>query len=284
MKKLYFVVAPFIVLFCICTAFVSLKFHDKSSNGILSQTGSPGEGLCSGCHGGGPSATTISINATPSFSNNEFIQGQLYTITVTVAGSGYPKFGFGCEILSASTNTNAGLMQNPGSGVKLLTGGNGRRNAIQSTPKIGTGTADFTFDWIAPSDGIGVRIFAIGNCVNGNGNTSGDFARTISLTLSTPTITGVEQQKGLSLRNFQVFPNPVQDKINVSYGLSDPKHVKIQLSSVTGQIVAELLNEKQENGMYTKNLNVPSDVASGVYFLKILADNENVAQRLVVIK
>src|SRR5688572_16248038 len=107
MKKVYFVASVLVLFFCVCTAFVSMTFHNKSSNGITGQTGSPGEGTCSGCHGGGSNATTVSINADPAFVSNEYIQGQTYTITVTVSGAGYSKFGFGTEILHLGTNTNA---------------------------------------------------------------------------------------------------------------------------------------------------------------------------------
>lgn len=284
MKKLYFVIVPFLALIIFCSAFVSLKYHGKTSTGIVGQTGSPGEGTCSGCHFGGSNATTVSINAVPSFTNNEFVQGQTYTITITVAGTAYNTFAFACEILEVGTNVNAGLMQNPGGGVKLLTAGNGRRNALQTGPKAGTGTADFSFEWVAPSNSNNVRFYAVGNCVNANGNTGGDFARTISLTLSTPSVTSIDEQKEISLNGFQMYPNPVQDKINVSYGLSDTKHVNVQLTSITGLVVAQLLDDEQESGLHSKSLDIPSNVASGMYFLKVMTDNKIVAQRLVSIR
>lgn len=284
MKKLYFVIFPFAFLFIFCSAFVSFKYHGKNSNGIVGQVGSPGEGTCSGCHFGGSNATTVSINAIPSFTNNEFVQGQTYTITITVAGTAYNSFAFACEILAIGSNTNAGLMQNPGSGVKLLNAGNGRRNALQTGPKAGVGTADFTFEWVAPLNSNSVRFYAIGNCVNANGNTGGDFARTISLTLTTPTVTSIKEHKEVSLNGFHVYPNPFEDKINVSYCLTDPKHVNIQLCSIAGETVAQLLDEKQENGLYNNRLDIPINVASGMYFLKIMADTKIVAQRLVSIR
>ncbi|MBK6521740.1 MAG: T9SS type A sorting domain-containing protein [Sphingobacteriaceae bacterium] len=284
MKKLYFVIFPFIALSIICTAFVSMKFHSKSSGGIDSRNGSPGEGTCSVCHSTGSNATTVSINVTPSLTSNEFTQGQTYTITITVAGSGYSKFGFGCEILEKPSNTNAGLMQSPGSGVQLINGSNGRKNALQTAPKNGSGTADFTFEWIAPSNSNSVTIYAVGNCVNGNGSTSGDFARAVSLTLTTPTVTALGEQKEASLKGFNLYPNPAQDKIHLSYSLIDPKNVKIQLSSISGEVVAELMNEGQTNGIHAKNLDIPAHLAAGVYFLKVFTDDQSVAQRLVVIK
>ncbi|MBK7310490.1 MAG: T9SS type A sorting domain-containing protein [Sphingobacteriaceae bacterium] len=284
MKKLYLVIFPFIALSIICTAFVSMKFHGKSSGGIDSRNGSPGEGTCSNCHSGGSNATTVSINVTPSLTSNEFTQGQTYTITITVAGSGFSKFGFGCEILEKPSNTNAGLMQSPGSGVQLINGSNGRKNALQTAPKNGSGTADFTFEWIAPSNSNSVTIYAVGNCVNGNGSTSGDFSRAVSLTLTTPTVTALGEQKEASLKGFNLYPNPAQDKIHLSYSLIDPKTIKIQLSSIAGEVVAELMNEGQANGIHAKTFDIPTDLAPGVYFLKVFTDNESVAQRLVVIK
>ena len=284
MKKLYFVLFASISVFMICSAFISVKYHNKSSGGITGENGSPGEGTCSGCHGGGSSATTVAINAVPAFTNNEYVQGQTYTITISVTGTSYTKFGFTSEILFTPTNTNAGTMSGPGAGVILANGPSGRKNAVQNTPKIGAGTADFVYQWTAPTNGANtLRIYAVGNCVNGDGSSGGDFARATSLFLSTPAITQAEQQKLVALKSFNVYPNPAQDEVNVSYNLSDTKNVSIQLFSITGQIVAELLNEKEENGVYSKKLDIPADVEPGMYFLKVYADSKTVAQRLVSI-
>jgi hypothetical protein len=282
MKKVYVALAALVLFSLMSTAFVSMKFHGKSSSGIAGETGSPGEGTCSGCHGGGSSSTTVSINANPAFTGNEYVQGQIYTITIVVDGSGYSKFGFGCEILQTSNNANAGTMSNAGAGVKFLNSGT-RKNAVQTTPKTGTNTASFSFQWTAPTNGQDCKIYAVGNCVNGNGSTNGDFSRTTSLALTTPTITSIAQQKQISLQGFNVFPNPVQDKINVRYVLNEPKHVRIQLISIKGEEIAQLLEEEQQNDEYTKSLDVPAGINSGIYFLKVIGDDKILAQRLVSI-
>lgn len=284
MRKLYFALISSVALFTICTAFISVRYHSKSSFGITGQNGSPGEGTCSGCHSGGSTSTTVSINAVPAFTNNEYIQGQTYTITVTVSGTSYTKFGFTSEILFTPSNTNAGVMSGPGAGVVLANGPSGRKNAVQSSPQTGAGTYDFTYQWTAPTNGFNVRIYAVGNCVNGNGSSSGDFARATSLTLTTPTITGAEQQKMNPLKGFNVYPNPAQDQINVSYSLMDAAKVSIQLCSITGELVAELFSEQQESGVHGKKLDIPTGVSSGMYFLKVNADSKTVAQRLVSIQ
>lgn len=220
----------------------------------------------------------------PAFTNNEYVQGQTYTITVTVAGAAYTKFGFSSEILFTPSNANAGTMANPGAGVSLANGPSGRKNAIQNSTKTGAGTADFTFEWTAPTNGFNVTIYAVGNCVNGNGSTSGDFARATSLTLTTPTVTNLAGKETQTLRGFELFPNPAQNNINVSYGLTESTNVCIQLCSITGEIVAELLNEQQEPGPYSKKLDIPLNVTKGLYFLKVNGNSKIVAQRLVGIR
>ena len=57
------------------------------SSGIAGKTGSPGEGTCANCHSGGGGTTTLSISASPSFTANQYLPGQNYTITVTVLNS-----------------------------------------------------------------------------------------------------------------------------------------------------------------------------------------------------
>src|ERR1035437_6964799 len=92
-----------------------LSVHARG--GQASSTGSPGElGTCSrsGCHGAGnggladnagPGSVTITSNPAMA-GGNQYVAGQTYTMTVTVAETAKPRFGFACEILDNSGSTN----------------------------------------------------------------------------------------------------------------------------------------------------------------------------------
>ncbi len=281
MKKTVISALVMLIVLFSGTAFIKIK----SSNGIASETGSPSEGNCGGCHGGGFSlASGSTISATPSFTNNEYLPSQVYTMSITFAASGFNNYGFGCEILNSSNNTNAGTMQNAGPGVKFLNGFGGRKNAVQTVPKNGTGAATFTFEWVAPSVQETVKIYAAGNCVDLNGNTSGDFPlQAAVVTLTTSAFTGIKENTTSSLSAFNVYPNPATDKINLNYNLKEESLVSVELVSINGQQVTSLINEKQLAGDYQRSVLIPHTMASGVYFLKISANNQKVAQRLITV-
>src|SRR5688572_9187434 len=179
-KKFIACVLAAIVLTC------SSAYVIKSSGGLAGYTGSPGEVTCGtpGCHGGGASAASgITLTATPSFSLGEYMPDSVYQISIQMSATGFSRFGFGCEILGKN-NTNAGTMQLPGPGVKFLNAFNGRRNALHTIPKL-AGTASFDFQWVAPSTPDTVTFYVMGNAVNGNGSTSGDFPLApVSMSLS----------------------------------------------------------------------------------------------------
>ena len=121
-----------------------------NNGGIANRTGSPGETTCVACHSGGAGTTIISISATPSFSANQFVIGQTYTVSCTVSNSAFTKFGFDAEILDVS-NVNAGNITAGLSGVQIINAT--RRNVTQTTPKTGSGSAVFEFVWVAPLSG-----------------------------------------------------------------------------------------------------------------------------------
>ena len=274
----------------------------KSATGYAGYTGSPGEQTCSGggaCHGGGSSSVSgITITSVPAFSVNgnsdtEYLPDSTYQINLTVSAAGFTRYGFDCEILDINS-ANAGTMQNPGSGVKFLNAF-GRRNAVHSTPKIAaTGIASFTFKWKAPVSSTGdATIYAIANAVNGNGTTSGDFVLspvTKLLVEGTPPPPPIDTTSTVGVKEIfssvskvSVFPNPANDITNISYNLSQPKTITIQLIDIKGNVIKQLYNQENEPGFHTQILNLQG-IASGVYFIKTSADQQKVSQKLITVQ
>ncbi len=273
----------FIGITSICILAIGSAFVVRDSTGKAGQTGSPSEGTCAQCHAGGVSiASGATIAAIPAFTNNTYVPGTTYTMNIIVGAVSFSNFGFGCEILNSS-NTNAGTMQNAGSGVKFLNAGNGRKNAVHTTPKAGTELVNFSFEWVAPASG-NVNIFAVGNCVNLNGNFTGDLVVTssVALTAQTPTNTGLSESMQ-EISGFSFYPNPAKDQINFNYNLMESGSVTIDLVSINGQLISQLINEKQAAGLQKRTVYLPSNIASGVYFVKTSYNGKQVSQKLISI-
>jgi len=260
-----------------------------SSSGIAGYTGSPGEQNCSSCHSGGTSAAAgTTITSVPSFTANEFEPGTTYAITVQLAAAGFNRYGFGCEILNAS-NANAGTMQNAGSGVQFLFSGQ-RRNAVQTTPKAGTGGTTFSFDWVAPLVGDTATIYVAGNAVNNNNSSSEDFViPPIKRQLKArqqpvdTTITSIKENRMKDLSNLTLYPNPAANVSTISYVLSSNQQVSIQLLDLKGKVIKTFVDEKQLSGAHQIFLDL-QDVAQGLYFVKTSLANQKVSQKLITIQ
>lgn len=283
-----------ISLLGILTVFAPSAYVMKDSNGKAGYTGAPGELTCSGggsCHNGGSSATKgVTLSAIPSFTADQYMADSTYVINIQVAAAGFNWYGFGCEILD-SLFANAGTMQLPGSGVKLLNSGAGRRNATHTTPKNGTGGTSFSFQWTAPSSGR-VNFYFCCNSVNHNGSTTGDlpipgFAALYPAPLppvdTTVNTVGLNNSAINALTRFHVFPNPVSEFVNVSYSLKQDAEVTIDLLSIEGVKVCEVYSANQGPGTYSQIVKIP-DLSAAVYFLRINMNGEKVSQKLITVR
>lgn len=267
-----------ISLSLLATAMVSLTAFVKIySGGIVGVTGSPGEGLCSGCHAGGSGVTSVNISATPAFVGNQYQPGQTYTIELTVSNNAFGLFAFDCEILT-TTNTNAGTMATPFAGVQFANSGV-RKNATHTGPKSGTGSATFEFTWVAPTSGS-ARIYVAGNAINGTGSTGGDTPGNANLLL-TPNLVGVSEQVASSA-NFNLYPNPVINDFKMQYTLVGQGNVKATLYNLRGQEVKILFDEDQSVGIHSVSANLPQDLQAGIYMVKLSVNDAPYAQRMLV--
>jgi len=264
--------AGIIVLFC--------AFNILHSGGEAGATGSPGEGSCTGCHGGGPSVTTVSISATPAFTNNSFDPLTNYTITVAVSNPSLSAFGFDCEILGAG-NSSIGTMTNAGTGVQFATAFNGRKNATHTTPKSGGGGASWTFQWLSPASG-NATFYAAGNSVNLDGGTSGDRVGTTSLALSNIN-TALTKNPGEAVHGISVFPNPATDLASVSYYLSSEQNLNIELTDISGKAIKTIVNEKLQAGPHSNIIDLKG-ISKGIYFIKTSSAGEKISQKLISVQ
>lgn len=81
----------------------------------------------------------------------------------------------------------------------------------------------------------------------------------------------------------QNYPNPFNPSTNINYGLTENTQVRLEVYNMMGQKVAELVNTRQNAGVYTVNFNA-SALASGVYFYRLQAGNFVQTQKMILVK
>jgi len=283
MKKL--IVATSII---VLASFLSLAFDISDKNGKAGYTGAPGESTtCSNCHTGGSAAASgILLSAVPAFSNGTgFYADSVYKITISTYATGYTKYGFDAQFLNSS-NTQAGTLKSAGSGVKFSTLGS-RRHAIHSAVmSAASGTAAFTFTWQAPATG-NATLYAIGNAVNGDNTTSGDYViAPVNFPLEALELPEDPIDVGLTDHSFMasglnIFPNPAQEHLKISFVLSQPAPIELALYGIDGRWIKNLHQGMGSTGLNTHDVNL--DVPAGLYFIKVISNSQQQNSKLITV-
>lgn len=179
----------------------TVSHYDDDEDGKAGHNGSPGEQTCakSNCHNtytlnSGTGSVNISVAG---MTNWQYVPGQTYNVSVTVAQNNVSLFGFGFEAL-LSSGANAGtLTAGVGSHALNSTVNANSRKTITHLLDAGASANShtFSFTWVAPTNGAAVTFYAAGNAANNNGGDSGDYIYTTSQALTAvivpnaPTIT-----------------------------------------------------------------------------------------------
>jgi uncharacterized protein (DUF608 family) len=81
----------------------------------------------------------------------------------------------------------------------------------------------------------------------------------------------------------QNYPNPFKAVARIQYGLSKDAHVRINLYNISGQKVKVLVDESQEAGYHSIGFNA-GNLAGGIYFYKIEANDFSETRKMILIK
>jgi hypothetical protein len=81
----------------------------------------------------------------------------------------------------------------------------------------------------------------------------------------------------------KVFPNPVEDQVNLVIKLDRESNFSVKIMDLLGNEVVTLANERAAAGEQTKTYNIPERLNPGIYFLKIISGSETVVKRISVL-
>ncbi|WP_243718115.1 T9SS type A sorting domain-containing protein [Pedobacter changchengzhani] len=81
----------------------------------------------------------------------------------------------------------------------------------------------------------------------------------------------------------KIYPNPVDDQLNIILSLSRDTPVAIKIIDLLGNEVVTLSNERLNAGEQTKTFTIPSRLTAGIYFLRVIAGSESQVKRISVL-
>ena len=270
-----------ILLLACATTVVLMTSSVLKDDGISGYaTGQPN---CTGCHTGtlNSGGGSIAVTSSPAFVGGAYIPGTVYTMSVTVARTGSTIFGLDVEALNASNANSGTLAITNATETKILASGAKKDITHQKNGGVATNTKTFQFSWTAPAKGTGTATFyATGLAGNKNGSTSGDYVYTTKLAVTEGTSTSVNNTDATS--TFSVYPNPAAEKIDLSYSLNSNSMVTCNIYSLTGTLVAKLLDEQQNAGIKNISFTMPAGISKGIYVIKLNTGEHTIAKKLII--
>lgn len=84
----------------------------------------------------------------------------------------------------------------------------------------------------------------------------------------------------------QNTPNPFNPSTLISYELKSPSSVKLTVFTMTGQLVAKLIDEQQTAGNYTVEFNAMNypELSTGIYFYKLETQYSQDIKKMILAK
>ena len=150
-----------------------------SSDPPLGKTGAPGEGTCSGCHGGGPGGGSIGVKSS---SGTTYHPGTKQHLTVTIADPNADTWGY--ELTAVQTKkgiVGAGKFKatDKNSDVRAA---NGKSYGAQINDLSGkTGKVTYKIDWTPPKKNVGkITLYFAANAAGGAGESEYNSSLTLS--------------------------------------------------------------------------------------------------------
>jgi hypothetical protein len=142
-------------------------------------------------------------------------------------------------------------------------------------------------------DSTGVHIYSLGVHEHWNNATDKKYTRNLGTgngielkSVEQGTTTGVANQENRAPEYFtlyQNYPNPFNPTTNISYSIPTNSRVVIKIYNVAGREVEIIENSERSAGTYTITFDA-KQLASGVYFYTLTANNHSASKKFVLMK
>jgi photosystem II stability/assembly factor-like uncharacterized protein len=103
------------------------------------------------------------------------------------------------------------------------------------------------------------------------------------LHLADSTLVSVKDPVESGSLRVSAFPNPFSGSTSISYSLEEECQVNLIVYNYAGQMISELVNERQSKG-YQKATWNGENLPSGIYFYRLIADNLSASGKIEKIK
>ncbi len=115
------------------------------------------------------------------------------------------------------------------------------------------------------------------------GTSSNYFPKLFKTTNGGVGIININSEIPSSYSLLQNYPNPFNPTTNIKFQIAKSGNVKLIVFDILGKEVATLINESLQPGTYETTFDA-SNIASGIYFYKLITDGFSETKRMIAIK
>lgn len=265
-------------------------------------TGAPGESTCAtaGCHSSTPKNVTANFapvtldgfgatNLSTGYSGKE---GDILNLNIKIGNSfitaSNPRNGFSITALFEGDNKNVGTFSTNQNQNVSIDSKNGRSYAGH---EVATGKQSWLVKFELPQTINKDIIFYIAaNASNGDGQpTDSDQIYLAQYRLSangfgvndgSQTPVGIQNIADVS--NVNIFPNPVENEMNLQFKLNKGGHTRADIVDLKGATVANLFQENLNPGDFARKFTLNQNLNSGIYLVKIQMEGKTYFQKIML--
>ena len=137
--------------------------------------------------------------------------------------------------------------------------------------------------FIPEADGIYYVGINFGTCIEGSDTGSYHVIIDEIAMIDQDATSGINTQLSDNGDALNLYPNPASTKIDFTFSISKNSDVELRLINILGHEVATITNESRIKGTYTESFDC-SDLADGMYYGVLNANNKTITKKIIVLK
>ncbi len=94
--------------------------------------------------------------------------------------------------------------------------------------------------------------------------------------------TTVKLENEKLLTDVSIYPNPITDKLYLTYNVKKSTNVSIKIMDLLGNDVITLMTQRVEAGEQKNTFQISNRLSSGFYFVRMIVGTESVIKRISV--
>jgi hypothetical protein len=285
MKITHFLVATILIALAILlpshqtkiSKYHSVDFIEKASSSVnppAARTGAPGESNCTICHSGTTQSATGNIDLTFSGAGNEYVVGQTYTITISIAAGA--KNGFQMTILD-NTDTKAGTFTS-GTNYGVTTSA-GRQYARHN---VSAGVTSWTINWTAPSTDVGdLTLYFAFNKSNNANNSAGDIIYLGQFNIASAVFNTITEHEKMD-QQIRMWYDPFAGSLHYNFTIEESADITLNVQDLSGKLIFQKKSGVLEPGEHQNNILLTERPLPGIYVVSLFVNNQVYNRKILI--